>query len=283
MNVLGIDVGGTKIFVGRYNYNLELEAETKVPTEADKGKEVTLKNLVQAINKVKNSDTQGLGISWAGFVDSKTGTVVKAPNVPNLNGFALCDYLAKETGLPTKLENDARAFAYGAWAQVAPQSKMCVGLIVGTGVGSGLVLEGKIITGAHGYAGEIGHINLQGQEVETWLAGPGLKEHLAVPADINFSDLLPEKKEELNKKIEQQLSVWGQWLSGIALGFDPDHIIVGGGTGIYFWQHYKAEIEASAAQALKGYPNEFQLHFHDSSNAGAEGAAQIMFDYLNAS
>lgn len=274
MNVLGIDIGGTKIFVGRYSPTLELEAQTTVPTLADQPKEKTLEHLLSAIGEVRNDGTQGLGIAWAGFVDAKAGRVIKAPNVPNLSGFDLCPYLTEQTQLAAVLENDARAFAYGAWAQVAPQSNSCAGLIIGTGVGSGLILDGEIVTGAHGYAGEIGHITLQGQEVETWLAGPGLKKYLGLAPKAQFSEVLPNQKTDLLPKLEQPLNVFGQWLSAIKLFLDPDHIIIGGGAGIHFWQHFETEIKAAAKQALSGYPSEFELHFYNGDNAGAIGAAQ---------
>lgn len=275
MNVLGIDIGGTKIFVGRYSPTLELEAETTIPTLADQPKEETLENLLDAINQVRDDETKSLGIAWAGFVDSKNGRVIKAPNVPGLSNFALCDYITQHTGLPAILENDARAFAYGAWASSTPQAKMCLGLIIGTGVGSGIVHHGEIIRGAHNFAGEVGHMSLQGQEVESWLAGPGLKELLNLSDDAQFSDILPSQKADLEPQIAQPLNVFGQWLGALTLAFDPDHIIIGGGAGIHFWQHFEAEILASTQAALEGYPCQFKLSFYDQNNAGALGAAQL--------
>lgn len=275
MNTLGVDIGGTKIYVGRYNTAFKLEAETTITTAADKPKEVTLNHLLEAIETVKNQDTQSIGISWAGFVNTQTGYIIKAPNVPYLDGFPITDFIQQKTGLPTCIENDARAFTYGARLCVAPTAKMCLGLIIGTGVGGGLVQMGEIIHGAHGYAGEVGHLILQQKEVEVWLAGPGLKNQLGFKADINFSDILPRKKQSLLPLIETNLSVFAQWLSTLVLSFDPDIIIIGGGTARYFWQHFEKEINQRTQAQLQNYPHHFKIHFYKKNNAGSAGAAAL--------
>jgi len=275
MNTLGIDIGGTKIYVGRFNQKLELEAEYTIATEADKTRKHTLSNLLKAINEVRNEQTQSLGVAWAGFVDVKSGQIIKAPNVPNLDGFGLCNYLTEQTKLPAFIENDARAFAYGARQKLALDSTMCLGLIIGTGVGGGLVYKGEIFYGAHGYAGEVGHLVLQQKEVEAWLAGPGLKTQLGLSAETLFSEILPLKKQSLLPQLENQLSVFSQWFSGLVLAFDPDTIILGGGTARYFWQHFESEISTRTQAQLQNYPHNFKLHFYNQNNAGATGAAAL--------
>ena len=275
MNTLGIDIGGTKIYVARYNEKLEIEAETRVPTKANKTRKHTLANLLKAINEVRNHETVGLGVAWAGFVDVDAGQIVKAPNVPHLDGFRLCDYLAEQTGLKAIIENDARAFAFGAKSKAAPNSKLCLGIIIGTGVGGGIIYRNQIFYGANGFAGEIGHMVIQQKEVEAWLAGPGLKKELGLPQNTNFSDILPEKQTALLPQIEQALSVFAQWLSGLVMSFNPDTILIGGGTGIHFWQHFKKEIISRTKAQLKSYPQDFVIDFYNDNNAGAAGAAAL--------
>lgn len=275
MNALGIDIGGTKIYVGRYNQHLEIEAETRIPTEAAKTQKHTLSNLLKAINEVRNEHTQSIGIAWAGFVDIKKGQIIKAPNIPHLDNFRLCDYVTKQTGLKCIIENDARAFAYGAKAKVAPQSTLCLGLIIGTGVGSGIIYKDEIFYGAHGYAGEVGHMIVQQKEVEAWLAGPGLKKQLNLSAETKFSTISSQQKQILTPKIERPISVFSQWLRALVLSLDPDQIIIGGGTGIHFWKHFKAEILDQTEAQLQHYPHKFELSFYDDRNAGAAGAAAL--------
>ena len=275
MNTLGIDIGGTKIYVARYNEQLKMEAETIVPTEANKTKKHTLSNLLKAINTVRNTETTSIGVAWAGFVDVKKGQIIKAPNVPHLDGFNLCSYIKDQTGLKTIIENDARAFAYGSRAELAPNSKMCLCIIIGTGVGSGLIYNGSLIYGAHGFVGEIGHITRQNKELEAWLAGPDLKTFLSLPVDIQFSSILPAQKKVLLQKLATPLDVFTDWLSGLVLTFDPDQIILGGGTARYFWQHFETEIMQATQAKLKGYPNTFKLSFYNGNNAGATGVAAL--------
>lgn len=275
MNTLGIDIGGTKIYVARYNKDLKVETETRIPTEADKTRKHTLSNLLKAINEVKTDETKSIGVAWAGFVDTENGQIIKAPNVPHLDGFRLCDYVTQQTGLKCIIENDARAFAYGAKTVVAPESKLCLGLIIGTGVGSGIIYHDKIFYGAHGYAGEVGHMIMQQKEVEAWLAGPGLKTQLGLSADTKFSAVLPDKKQALAPQVEPALSVFSQWLSALVLSLNPDQIIIGGGTGIHFWQHFESEILTRTHAQLQNYPHDFKLNFYNESNAGAAGVAAL--------
>jgi|GEM_PF-5841226 len=276
MNTLGIDIGGTKIFVGRYNDNLELEAETTVPTLADEDREATLNNLIQAIEQCRDQITESIGIAWAGFVDVESGTIVKAPNVPNMNNFALCDFVKSKTGLTCTLENDARSFAYGARKEIAPASKQCVGIIIGTGVGCGVISNEKLQHGSGGFRGEIGHQVIEGKEVEAWLAGPGLKEYLGFDSNKPFSEVIEETESSvLIKKLQKPLDVFGQWLHNIIMSEDPDSIILGGGTAQYFWQHFQAEIEAAINVYGQKYPNKFEIKFYTGNNAGALGAAQL--------
>ena len=166
-------------------------------------------------------------------------------------------------------------FCFWARASTAPDSKMCLGIIIGTGVGSGLIYNGEIIYGAHGYAGEIGHITRQNKEIEQWLAGPDLKEFLELAPNAQFSDILPDQKEVLLTQLEKPISVFSQWLSGLVLTFDPDQVILGGGTAEHFWQHFQTEITETTNTILKDYPNTFKLTFYKGENAGAIGAAQL--------
>ncbi len=278
MNVLGIDIGGTKIFVGRYNQNLELEAQTIHLTEADKGKDAILQNLTQAINEVQNDQTQCIGISWAGFVDTKKGIIEKAPNIPALNYFELPTYLEKTTGCSAVIGNDARLFAFGEAKTQTPTPDVLLGIIIGTGVGSGLILEGKIFKGAHNFAGEIGHERLGGEEIETLIAGPGLQKFLGLNRLSEIDVSIETEKEKILKKIDLQFQTLCQWLANICLAFDPKEIVIGGGAGLHFWNHFETEIIENTNKKLKGYPLKLNLRFSKLENAGAIGAASLAWE-----
>lgn len=267
-NVLGLDVGGTKIFAGRYGEDLTLEAETKVPTHADQEQAMILQQLLTAIEAVRNEETKAIGLAWAGFVNPETGKILNAPNIPALNGFNVAEFLTEKTGLPCQLENDARCFALGEYLALKPAPKVCLGLILGTGVGSGLIINGQIFHGASGSAGEVGHITINQAEIEAQVAAPALKTQFAV-SQLTDLDRLSVTD------IDVPLQALVCWLETLLLAYDPDRIVIGGGAGVHFWAHYKSEIIELLNKKVDQYPIKFELHFSERKNAGAEGAAWL--------
>jgi len=267
MNTIGLDVGGTKIFAGRYSADLQLEAETKIPTEADKSVDVILQNLLKAIAAVRDESTQAIGIAWAGFV--KDGHIMESPNIAPLSGFALKAFLEKETGLPCRLENDARCFAFGEFIAQSTHTH-CLGLIIGTGVGGGMIVNGKIMTGTNNTAGEVGHIRINGQSIEHQIAGPGLQKIFGVQrlSDLTAADYT-------DKQLAPLLEAITDWLHGLLLTMDPGLVVIGGGAGIHFWKQHQSVIEELLNKKIDQKPVHFELAFSERKNAGGEGAAKL--------
>ncbi len=273
MNVIALDIGGTKIYAARYNKQLQIEAEIKVPTEAKSDQKNVCKNILSAIDQVRNNDTKAIGVSWAGFVDSKNGIILKAPNIPALNNFGITQFLKNETNIPTFLENDARCFALAQQKKSFPESDVLIGIIIGTGVGTGIIINEEPFGGSHGSAGEIGHIQIHGSEVEEHLAGPGLQKLLGVDQLSLIDDHTNDP--EIIKKIEPKLEIMTDWLSYIVLAFDPKKIVIGGGAGKHFWSHFEEQIIKRTNQKLEKYPVSLDLAFSKLKNAGADGAATL--------
>ena len=276
-NVLALDIGGTKIFCGRYDENLNLEDFFEQPTEAQSSKEKTLENILKTIQKVRNEETQSIGISWAGMVNGNKGKILKAPNIPNLDNFKICEFLEKETGLKTFLKNDSQLFALAEQKESAPKSTSFLGLIVGTGVGSGIILNGKIFSGNTGFAGEVGHIIVGKNEIENIISGPAIAKVLQTTNLQEISVDLKNKK-EISKKIKPQIEAFGIFLASISLIINPEKIVIGGGAGIHFWQNFKSEILKVAEEKLQKYPVKIDLEFSELKNAGARGAAILAWE-----
>lgn len=272
-HVIGLDIGGTKIFAGLYDADLNLVAEATEPTTADQDQTVTLENITKAIQAVRTEDTKAIGISWAGFVESSTGTILKAPNIPSLDGFGITDYITQQTGLPAYLENDARLFALAESAQYDHPSSF-LGLIIGTGVGGGIIQDGTVVTGANNAAGEVGHMIINGTEIEAIIAGPGMETSLGVDrlsgADIG----------QHNDTIEEALGSLCTWLANLVLAFDPHQVVIGGGAGVHFWSKFQVEIQTKTNEQLSAYPVLLNLAFSELKNAGAQGAAVLAWRKL---
>ena len=172
MNYLGIDLGGTNIVAAVVNEKYEIVSEAKNPTLCPRPwKEIlddVAKTAVEAANlaNLKISDFAFVGIGSPGVISVETGTVIVAVNL-GFENVPLTKYLSEKLGVPVILENDANAAAFGEYkAGAAKNTTNFVALTIGTGIGSGVVLDGKIYRGNNGIAGELGHsvIKLGGRQ-----------------------------------------------------------------------------------------------------------------------
>lgn len=171
---LGLDLGGTNIKAGIIDANFHLIAHTSVPTEAGKGPDAVIENMAAAARSVAAranidmGEIAGIGIGAPGPLDLVKGIVLAAPNLPGWKNVPLRDRIQKLTGRPAILENDANAAAFGefcAGAAAGDEIRDMVMLTLGTGVGSGIVVNGKLVHGAFNLAGEAGHmiVNPEGE------------------------------------------------------------------------------------------------------------------------
>ena len=165
--LLGVDVGGSAISAGLVTEDGEVLATAESPTHVDgPGSAVpTLGHLVDDLRR--RAESRGLtptavGVGLPGIVDADNGVMVSSMNfVPELVHVPLTERLGAATGLPVFVDNDVNAHALGAWMFGAARGTRSLALLaVGTGVGGGVILDGKLLRGARGCAGEIGHITI---------------------------------------------------------------------------------------------------------------------------
>ena len=165
---IGVDVGGTNIKIALVDKSGSIVYSDTVPTRAEMGYEYTINNMKKAISdlitqtKVSKDDIQGIGFGFPGQIDCDKGIVLLAPNIPGWVNIPIAKIIEKEFSIPVKVDNDVRCAAlaelnYGAGKGAV--NMICI--TVGTGIGSGLIINGKIVRGASNVAGEIGHIKLQ--------------------------------------------------------------------------------------------------------------------------
>jgi glucokinase len=167
MAVLAIDIGGTKLAAGVVDTDGRMLARGEVPTLAAEGLEPVLGRIVGlgrellARPDVVPLRVQRIGVGCAGPVDLKAGLVFQPPNLPGWTRVPLTDHLQRALGLPTVLENDANAAALGEFRYGAGKgARSIVYMTVSTGIGGGIILDGKVWHGAGDAAGEIGHITV---------------------------------------------------------------------------------------------------------------------------
>lgn len=161
-SILGVDLGGTKTALALYASDLTQISSRVIPTDAERGYDAVMRSLLAEISTMIRPDTVGIGLGVPGFIDHAKGTIVTMPNIPGAEGENPAGFLSRETGLPVSLENDARCFAYAEAKLGAGKGyPVVLGVTLGTGVGGGIVIDGKIFRGGRGYAGEVGHLLLK--------------------------------------------------------------------------------------------------------------------------
>lgn len=156
-----MDLGGSRLRVGLVSEGGQVADRIDVPTEAHRGPAAVLASVKSLIGRLLDatdrSRVTGIGIAAAGQIHPDTQAVVYAPNL-GWNDVPLRDEIVAAFGLPTHVENDVRAAAWGEYRfGVGRGAQSLVAVFVGTGVGSGAVIEGRLVSGHRNVAGEIGH------------------------------------------------------------------------------------------------------------------------------
>lgn len=166
--LLGVDVGGTKCAVTlglSEGDDIVIKDKSDFPTTDVDGTILNIKTSVRDVldrNSLKDRDIQAIGISCGGPLDSSMGVIMSPPNLPGWDNIPIVGILSEEFGVPAAVHNDANACALAEWKFGAGKgTRNMVFMTFGTGLGAGLILDGKLYTGTNDNAGELGHIRLE--------------------------------------------------------------------------------------------------------------------------
>jgi glucokinase len=242
---LGLDLGGTNIKVAvieKSGDSWKVIKEEDVPTEADKGPAHVVSRLAEiAANKQKEfSNLSGVGAAVPGLFNAD-GTIELFPNLPGAwRGFQALEPIRKATNLPTAIINDARSFTLGEAIMGAALGKRTVAcFVMGTGVGGGVVIDGKIHLGASGAAGEIAHQIIKFDGPICGCGAQGCAEPLtnsAAVAKLAGTKTAEEAYKNAVAGDEKALAAFKEvayWiaitLTNIMVVLAPDTIVIGGG------------------------------------------------------
>ncbi len=165
---IGVDLGGTDIKIAVIDTSGTVLCSDCTPTEAHRGYGHTINNIIKAIknilqnNNLDISQIDSVGVGCPGMVDPETGLVKFLPNIPGWINIELANIIEKELELKAAIDNDVRCAALAEHAFGAGKGyDNIICITVGTGIGSGIILNGKLIRGGNFSAGEIGHMILQ--------------------------------------------------------------------------------------------------------------------------
>ncbi|CAD7515265.1 sugar kinase [Aeromonas hydrophila] len=247
----GIDLGGTKCECVVLEGD-EVLLRHRIPTERAGGYDHMIgqiaKLVAECADKIGQRPTL-IGMGTPGARDPQTG-LMKNCNTTELNGKPFKEDLERRLGVPVLIANDANCFALaethlGAVRQHHPDAKVVFGIIMGTGVGSGIVINGRILNGHHGIAGEWGHnvLSPDGPEcycgkrgcVETFISGPALEAWYEAKAKrhLPLAKIAAATAHDHVAKltIDRLHLLFGQALANVVNILDPDVIVIGGGVG----------------------------------------------------
>lgn len=284
---IGIDLGGTDIKAGVVSDTGEIVYRTKIPTKGHEGGPAVIARMESLVGTILNesvvaarrSEVAGVGVGSPGLIDQKLGTITCPVNIPEWEDAApIKTRFEAAHGLRTEVDNDANACALGEALFGAGRGKsVVVAMTLGTGVGGGVVIHGRVYHGAHGYAAELGHVNVIPDGPPCGCGNFGDIESLAsanaiakaamerIQQSKDYGSLL-EKWHAEGKKISSKLvheaalqndtmalrvleragRYFGIGLSTILVSFDPEIIVIGGGAsamGELFFEHVRREIE----------------------------------------
>lgn len=256
--VVGVDLGGTKIYTALVDLDGNMVKEITVKTEAHRGDKAVLDKLISTIDTVLEgvdiNEVKAIGVGSPGPLDVKKGLIVYTPNLPFKN-FNIVKPIKEKYNIPTYLDNDANAATLGEFMFGAGKgSRNMVYVTVSTGIGGGAIINGSLFRGSTANALEIGHTTVmkggprcgcgntgcaeavasgtaimkRGREAVESKVETSLKDYDEVTAKEVFTEA--EKGDKVSQDIlNDALSYLGIAIANIANSFDPDKIVMGGG------------------------------------------------------
>jgi glucokinase len=296
--VIGVDVGGTKILAAVVSRDGSLGARVERPSEHT-SQDAFLDELDSMVEELQRAapDAQALGFGVPSRIDQRAGRALKSVNIP-LEGVDLRDRMRERHGVPVGIDNDGNAAAIAEWqAGAARGAQHVVMLTLGTGVGGGLILDGKPYRGATGSGAELGHIVLDPDGPPCGCGGHGhLESFAAGPAadrvarslygeGSNAHELVRRGQEGAGEAVEALAGI-GRYLgAGIASFvnvFEPEVVVVGGGFGVAGELLLGPAREVVAVEALEpGRDTVRIVQAELGTEAGVIGAAMVAFEALD--
>ena len=262
---IGVDLGGTKILSGLFDQDFNCVGQMKLSTKAGRGPDEVIERIARCVRDVVDEcdlsmkQVRGIGVGAPGAVDTEEGKVIFAPNL-GWKDLPLKKELEKELEVPVFLENDCKLHTLGVHdVEFKGKPRHMIGIFLGTGIGAGLILDGKPYVGANGTAGEVGHMVIDVNGPECGCGNRGCFESLAsrraifrtiqtavkkgqetILTEMLGKDLEDLRSGDLRKAIRrgdkfvEQVVEQAAEFTGIAVGnllnlFNPELVVLGGG------------------------------------------------------
>jgi len=316
---LAVDIGGTKVASGLVSATGEVLSKTRVPMSPQGSAEEGLTSVKAAINQTlkanPGAEIAGIGICSPGPLDPRAGIVTNPPNLPCWRNFPLAEAITKHYRLPTSIDNDANAagLAEAMWGSGRGFTNVFY-TTIGTGIGTGIVFDGKIYHGRTGAAAEAGHMTIDyhaarcgcGKRgcIEALASGPAIAARardMITKAGTN-SGMLELAKGDISgitteivaeswrggdalatEVLRETADLLTIWFGNVIDALEPDVIVVGGGVGELISNWFPQISEHLPKWSINQRCSEIPLkHARYSADAGLAGAAALCLTPSNA-
>lgn len=224
---IGVDLSGTQVKMGIIDSG-QILRQISEPSKSDKSEDESLSHIVLMLKKMMNTNIRGIGVGVPSVVDSERGVVYNAVNIPSWKEVHLKEILEKEFKIPVAVNNNCNCFAFGEryyGEGTAYRNIVCLSL--GTGVGSGIIIEDRLYCGHNTGAGEIGSLPYLDHDYEYYCSTRFLRQKYNISVD---EALVKSKQNEF-----QALQIWdeigkhiGNLIKVILFTYDPEAVIIRG-------------------------------------------------------
>lgn len=246
--MIGIDLGGTNIRVAKIDEAGNILQEIKTPSYAQEGREKVLENMISLIHQIEDYQScAGIGIGVPGPCDQETGMMSMSTNLPGFKDFPLVETLQNEIGLPVYLENDADVAGLAEALLGAGKGKHVVYYFtLSTGIGGGLIVDGKVVSGYKGFGGEVANVIIDRNRQKRNHLAPGAVENeasgthivrkaneLLAPKTVAHAGevfaLAKEGNQDMMQLVDEATTDLALMFAAVSAIVAPDIFVLGGG------------------------------------------------------
>jgi len=273
-NIIGVDLGGTNIRAGKI-IGEEIVQLTKLPTPSKGSVEEVVDQIYAAIDECIDGFSISIGVGVPSVVDVEQGIVYDVTNIPSWKVVRLKELLEKRYNLPVFVNNDANCFSVGEkFFGKAKLFKNIVGVTLGTGLGCGLIFNGKLYEGSNCGAGEFGNVPYLLHTTEYYASGQFFTDEKKVNA-IELAIKAQIGDESALKIFAEYGFHLGQALKSILYAYDPEVIILGGSVSKSFSLYKDAMYDAIQDFAYRNVLANLKIEVSDLENSAIFGAAAL--------
>jgi len=273
--IIGIDVGGTKIYGAKYDPHTWTELENKkVETKADQGLKSVISQVKEIIDELRDETTVSFGLGLPGYLSHDEKKVYHTPNIKLEEPLDLIPLL-DDLDLPFCVENDATLFAYAEAKRNYPKEKHLLGLTFGTGVGGGLIINGEIYRGSQGFAGEFGHMIVDlDTTYEEIASGTAIESHYHKPGE-EIDKACHQGDEEACQFVKEIAYKIGVGIANLVQILNPSVVVLGGSVMNHYEEFEHIIKETVKTYTIKKQYENLKIAKYKVQNPGTLGAAML--------